>query len=169
MKSAPLRRSLSLVALAAAAILAGCESGPSAAELEAQRLAAEAAARRPPPIALNDGVAQAAAIYVAYLREVSAIPPGGFDSAEAVQAAIRKGASYDPAQLSRGLIAYGAVLALQSPEFVAGVRQFAVDPVQRQEMVARIVADLELPLIGPDLPDYPDRIARAAERWLSEG
>ncbi|WP_158043652.1 hypothetical protein [Skermanella pratensis] len=35
--------------------------------------------------------------------------------------------------------------------------------------VARIVADLDLPLIGPDLPDYPDRIARAAERWLSEG
>jgi hypothetical protein len=141
MKSAPLRRSLSLVALAAAAILAGCESGPSAAELEAQRLAAEAAARRPPPIALNDGVAQAAAIYVAYLREVSAIPPGGFDSAEAVQAAIRKGASYDPAQLSRGLIAYGAVLALQSPEFVAGVRQYAVDPVQRQQILAQIVAD----------------------------
>ncbi|MCT6647254.1 hypothetical protein N4G37_14390, partial [Enterococcus faecalis] len=64
-----------------------------------------------------------------------------FDSAEAVQAAIRKGASYDPAQLSRGLIAYGAVLALQSPEFVAGVRQYAVDPGQRQQIVAQIVAD----------------------------
>ena len=36
MKSAPLRRGLSFAALAAAAILASCESGPSAAELEAQ-------------------------------------------------------------------------------------------------------------------------------------
>lgn len=141
MKSAPLRRGLSLVALAAATVLASCESGPSKAELEAQRLAAEAAARRPPPIALNDGVTQAASIYLAYLREASTIQPGGFESAEAVQAALRKGTAYDPEQLSRGLIAYGAVLALQSPEFVAGVRQYAVDPAQRQQIVAQIVAD----------------------------
>lgn len=141
MKSAPLRRGLSFAALAAAAILASCESGPSKAELEAQRLAAEAAARRPPPIALNQGVTDAASIYLAYLRELSTIPPGGFESAESIQAALRKGAAYDPEQLSRGVIAYGAVLALQSPEFVAGVRQYAVDPVQRQQIVAQIVAD----------------------------
>ena len=141
MKLAPLRRGLSLAALAAAAILAACESGPSAAELEAQRLAAEAAARRPPPVALNQGVTDAASIYLAYLRELSTIPPGGFDSADSIQAAQRKGGAYDPEQLSRGVIAYGAVLALQSPEFVAGVRQYAIDPVQRQKIVAQIVAD----------------------------
>ena len=67
--------------------------------------------------------------------------PGGFDSAESIQAALRKGSAYDADQLSRGLIAYGAIIALQSPEFVAGVRQFAVDPVQRQQVVAQIVAD----------------------------
>ncbi|WP_392353152.1 hypothetical protein V8F63_10885 [Brevundimonas sp. LF-1] len=39
------------------------------------------------------------------------------------------------------MIAYGAILALQSPEYVAGVRQYAVDPAQRQQMVAQIVAD----------------------------
>lgn len=39
------------------------------------------------------------------------------------------------------MIAYGAILALQSPEYVAGVRQFASDPAQRQQMVSRIVAD----------------------------
>lgn len=33
-------------------------------------------------------------------------------------------------------------------------------------MVAEIVAEMDLPLIGPDLPDYPDLIARAAARWL---
>jgi len=141
MNTAPLRRGLSLAAIAAFAVLAGCESGPTAAELEAQRLAAEAAARRPPPIALNSGVAEAASIYLAYLREAGTIRPGGFESAEEIQAALRKGVAYDPAQLSRGLIAYGAVLALQSPEFVAGVRQYAVDPTQRQQIVAQIVAD----------------------------
>jgi len=140
MKSAPLRRGLSLVALAAAAVLAGCETGPSAAELEAQRLAAEAA-RQPPPVSLNEGVAQAASIYVAFLRETATIQPGGFADAEAIQAALRKGSAYDPAQISRGLIAYGSIIALQSPEFLAGVRQYARDPIQRQQMVAQIVAD----------------------------
>lgn len=141
MKSAPLRRGVSAVAFVAAVMLASCESGPSKAELEAQRLAAEAAARQPPPISLNQGVAEAASIYVAFLREARTIQPGGFPDAESIQAAIRKGASYDAEQLSRGLIAYGAIIAMQSPEFVAGVRQYASNPTQRQQMVAQIVAD----------------------------
>lgn len=141
MTTVPLRRGVSAVAIVAAMILASCESGPSKAELEAQRLAAELAARQPPPIALNQGVAEAASIYVAFLREARTIQPGGFVDAESIQAAIRKGASYDAEQLSRGLIAYGAIIAMQSPEFVAGVRQYAVNPTQRQQMVAQIVAD----------------------------
>ena len=94
----------------------------------------------PPAVSLNEGVAQAASIYVAFMREAGTIQ-AGFTSAEAIQAAIRRGASYEPAQLSRGMIAYGSILALQSPEFVQGVRTYAVDPVVRREMIARIVAD----------------------------
>ena len=141
MKTALLSRGLSAAALAAAVLLASCESGPSKAELEAQRLAAELAARKPPPVSLNRGVADAAAIYVAFLREAQTIQPGGFPDAESIQAALRKGSAYDADQLSRGLIAYGAIIALQSPEFVAGVQQYAIDPAQRQRMVAQIVAD----------------------------
>ena len=85
-------------------------------------------------------MAEAASIYVAFMRDVSTIE-AGFQSAESIQAAIRKGASYEPAQISRGMIAYGSILALQSPEFVDGVRTYAVDPAIRQEMVARIIAD----------------------------
>lgn len=144
MPQATLRRGLALAAAAAAALLAACESGPSKAELEAQRVAVEAAAvaaaRVPPPITLNEGVAQAASIYVTFVRDVGTIR-GGFESAEAIQAALRKGAAYDPAQLSRGLIAYSSILALQSPEFVAGVRQYAIDPQQRREIIAAITAD----------------------------
>ncbi|MDQ1192277.1 hypothetical protein QE419_001043 [Brevundimonas vesicularis] len=141
MKTALLSRGLSAAALAAAVLLASCESGPSKAELEAQRLAAELAARKPPPVSLNQGVADAASIYVAFLREAQTIQPGGFPDAESIQAALRKGSAYDADQLSRGLIAYGAIIALQSPEFVAGVQQYAIDPAQRQRMVAQIVAD----------------------------
>lgn len=134
MPKAFMTRGLSIAALAAAAFLASC----STPEPEAPP---PPPPPPPPPVTLNEGVAQAAAIYVAFVREAGTIQPGGFPDAESIQAAIRKGAAYEPAQLSRGLIAYGSIIALQSPEFVAGVRQFAADPAQRQEMVARIIAD----------------------------
>ena len=51
------------------------------------------------------------------------------------------GAAYEPQQLSRGAIAYAALLALQDPAFVAGVRTYAVDPTQRQQIGARLAAD----------------------------
>ncbi len=129
------RRGLSLAAAAAAAVLASCATPEP-----------EPAAPPPPPsaplpaVSLNEGVAQAASIYVAFMREVGTIQ-AGFTSAAAIQAAIRRGASYEPAQLSRGMIAYGSILALQSPEFVQGVRDRAVDPEARREMIARIGAD----------------------------
>lgn len=34
--------------------------------------------------------------------------------------------------------------------------------------VGRIVAELGLPLIGPELPDYPEMTARAAAKWLRD-
>ncbi|WP_439476711.1 hypothetical protein [Brevundimonas sp.] len=131
------RRGLSLAAAAVAAVLASCATPEP-----------EPAPAPPPPpapaplpaVSLNEGVAQAAAIYVAFMREAGTIQ-AGFTSAEAIQAAIRRGASYEPAQLSRGMIAYGSILALQSPEFVQGVRTYAVDPATRREIIARIVAD----------------------------
>ena len=133
MIKAQARRGLALAALAAATVLAGCATPEP-----------EPAPPPPPPpppaLSLNAGVAEAASIYVTFMRDVAGIE-AGFTSAEAIQAAIRKGAAYEPAQLSRGMIAYGSILALQSPEFVQGVRTFAVDPAVRQEMIARIVAD----------------------------
>ncbi|GAA0867821.1 hypothetical protein GCM10009116_02120 [Brevundimonas basaltis] len=131
MLEARIRRGLSLAAIAAMTVLAACATP----EPEP-----EPAPPPPPAVSLNEGVAQAASIYVAFMREVSTIE-AGFQNAEAIQAAIRKGASYEPAQISRGMIAYGSILALQSPEFVDGVRTYAVDPAIRQEMVARIIAD----------------------------
>ncbi|WP_281280275.1 hypothetical protein [Azospirillum ramasamyi] len=34
--------------------------------------------------------------------------------------------------------------------------------------VAGIVAEFGLPLIGPERPDYPSLIARAADKWLRD-
>lgn len=135
-------RGLSVIALAAAALLAGCASDNAAveAEAEAARVAAEVAARTPPPIRLNESVAQAAAVYMAFSRDMAALE-GGFTDPEQIQAALRRGSSYDPGQISRGLVAYASILALQSPEFVNGVRSLADDTATREKLVADIVAD----------------------------
>ena len=134
MSQAFLRRGLSVAAIAAAALLASCSTP------EPEAPPPPPVVTPPPPVALNEGVAQAASVYVAFVREVGTIR-AGFTDAESIQAAIRKGAAYEPGQLSRGMIAYGSILALQSPEYVAGVRQFASTPALRQEMIGRIVAD----------------------------
>ena len=136
-------RGLSVAALAAA-LLTGCASDtPTQAEVEAARVAAEVAAiaaRTPPPIRLNQSVADAAAVYMAFSRDMAALE-GGFTSPEQIQAALRRGSAYDPEQISRGLVAYASILALQSPEFVSGVRSLADDQVTRERIVARIVAN----------------------------
>lgn len=140
MRPVILRRGLSLAALAAAALLAGCASDQAAAEAEAARIAAEIAALSPPPIALNRGVAEAAAVYVAFSRDMAALE-GGFTDPQQIQDALRRGAAYDPGQISRGLVAYASILALQSPEFVTGVRSMVNDRTAREQLVADIVAD----------------------------
>ena len=139
-----------LAALAVTSLLTAC--GPSRAELQAEEMrvaaivsaqeAAAIAARMPPPVALNDSVAQSAAVYLTFARDMATIQ-GGFASPDAVQAALRRGASYDANQISRGLVAYASILALQSPEFVSGVRQAGAEPTARRQIIDRIVANPE--------------------------
>ena len=138
-------RGVSVAALAAV-LLTGCASdAPTRAEVEASRVAAEVAAiaaRSPPAIRLNQSVADAAAVYLAFSRDMASLE-GGFTSPDQIQAALRRGSAYDPEQISRGLVAYASILALQSPEFVSGVRGLADDQVTRERIVARIVANPE--------------------------
>ncbi|QTC90014.1 hypothetical protein [Brevundimonas goettingensis] len=144
-----LRRGAAVLAAAAVAgLLASC-STPEPAVVEAPPAPV---VLPPPPVTLNASVADAASIYVNFIRDVGTIQ-AGFPDAESIQQAMRKGAAYDPAQLSRGMIAYASILALQSPEFVAGVRQYAVDPAQRRQVVAAIIND---PAYAATLPgaDY---------------
>lgn len=135
-----------LAALAVTSLLAAC--GPSRAELQAEEMrvaaieAAAITARLPPPVALNDSVAQSAAVYLTFTRDMATIQ-GGFASPDAVQSALRRGASYDANQISRGLVAYASILALQSPEFVSGVRQAGAEPTARRQIIDRIVANPE--------------------------
>ncbi len=123
-----------LLAAVAAVVLSACSTPEPV-------VVVEAPPPPPPPVTLNQGVADAASIYVSFIRDVGTIPAGGFQDAESIQAAMRRGAAYDPATLSRGMIAYGSILALQSPEFVQGVRTYAADPTSRAEVIANLTRD----------------------------
>ena len=90
MTPALLRRSLGIAAIAASVLLASCETP-------------EPPAPPPPPppppaVALNSGIPEAASIYLAYVRDVKTIT-GSFQTSEAVQEALRRGAAYELASL----------------------------------------------------------------------
>jgi hypothetical protein len=85
-------------------------------------------------------VVEQASAYRAYVARASAISPAFTGGADVAQS-LRAGEAYEPQALLRGQIAYGAVIALQEPQFVAGVRKFAADPDQRREVAYAIIKD----------------------------
>jgi len=94
----------------------------------------------PPGISLAPSVIQDASAYRGYMARVSGISPNFMDGL-AIQQSLKVGAAYPPKQLVRGAIAYGAIVALQDPAFVAAVRKYAVDPAQRSEIANKLVAE----------------------------
>jgi hypothetical protein len=125
--------------LVSAALMAGCQS-PAPQTAPAPKPAAPPAPAAPPPMALSGAVVQAAAAYQAYVRQATALTPT-FADGESIQTSLRRGESYEPKSLARDTVAYAAVLALQEPSFVQGVRAFAADPKQRAEIVQKIEQD----------------------------
>jgi len=74
--------------------------------------------------------------YAFYQSDVSALLDLDVDSPEAIDGALERAARHDPAAVTRGWIAYGALTAAQSPAFAAGVlsraRAAGRAPVLRQ-------------------------------------
>jgi hypothetical protein len=102
----------------------------------------------PPALRLSSQIVETAAVYQSYLRQASAISPT-FTQGDQIQASLKQGEAYEPKQLSRGVVAYAAILALQEPSFVTGVRAYAADPAQRADMINKIYAD---PAYAAQLP-----------------
>jgi hypothetical protein len=123
------RRSLSYAALAAAAVLAACAEPP-----------APAAPPPPPAASLSAKVIEQAGAYRAYVVKAQAISPG-FTNGQTVAEGVRVGAAYEPQQLVRGAIAYGAVAAMQDQAFVAGVRAYTGDAERRRQIAYEIMKD----------------------------
>jgi hypothetical protein len=93
-----------------------------------------------PPIGLSPRVIEQASAYRAYVTHASGISPGFTNGGDVAQG-LKTGEAYEPSQFLRGAIAYGAVVALQDPAFVAGVRKFAADPDQRRTVAYEVMKD----------------------------
>ncbi|HEX3888672.1 MAG TPA: hypothetical protein VHW05_14340 [Phenylobacterium sp.] len=93
-----------------------------------------------PPVSLSPKVIEQAAAYRAYVAHASAISPNFTDGADVAQS-LKTGEAYEPGQFLRGAIAYGAIVALQDPAFVAGVRKYVADPDQRRNVAYSIMKD----------------------------
>ena len=105
----PLRRSVTLAALAAATVLAGCANPPPPPPPPA-----------PPPVSLSPKLIEQASAYRAYVTHAAVISPA-FANGQQVADSLKTGAAYQPDQLLRGAIVYGAVaeritMAIGSPK-----------------------------------------------------
>jgi hypothetical protein len=99
------------------------------------------------------------------VKQASALTPAFVDG-ESIQASLRQGEAYEPKSLARDTVAYAAVLALQEPSFDQGVRTYAVDPKQREEMVAKIEAD---PTYATSFPGAQAAAALIAAKLGADG
>ncbi|HEX5380347.1 MAG TPA: hypothetical protein VFW47_17345, partial [Phenylobacterium sp.] len=126
-----IKAALSAAAATAVLLLAAC-SAPT-----------KLAPPPPPPapaITLGPALLEQASAYRYYMTHVAEITPD-FQDGTAIARSLQVGEAYEPTQLLRGAIAYGAVAALQDPAFVAGVKTYAGDADQRRQIAYAIMRD----------------------------
>lgn len=91
--------------------------------------------------AQTNAVTEAAGAYALLQQDVTDLLDADIASAEALDLALERAARHDPARVSRGWIAYGALTAAQSPAFVAGVRS-RVRSAGRAPVIRQLRRDL---------------------------
>ena len=108
--------------------------------------------------------AEAASAFDGYMHAVGAID-AGFRSGQGVAAALQKASAYDPRQLEEGMIAYGAMAAMQSPRFVYGVMDAAADGRTRIALIEQLTVD---PEVAARLPGAAEAASIAERAILRE-
>ena len=125
------------------------EAGPPAAP-EPQPQLAQAEPTPPAPDQAEHGLRQQVAFPVRSADAASAFArymvatgrlTADFKDGAAVETALATATSYDAGQLGEGMIAYGAMAALQSPDFVYAVMDAAADEDSRRELIERILSN----------------------------
>jgi hypothetical protein len=142
------------LAAAAAFVSAGCAETP-------HQPAAQAASSSPAARAAPGNLTAEASVFESYMRHARAIDDQFSGPAEVSQA-LQTGASNEPRQLESGMIAYGAVAALQEPHFVEALKASQ----NRGELARRLESD---PAYALQLPGGAAAAARASGALISQG
>ena len=158
-----LRASAAIAAAAAAVLMT--HVGPAFAEDAPgpEELAALQSAR--PALRLPTAALEAAASYHRYMQSAGDIS-AAFDGGPAVARSVREGAAYEPKTMSRGAVAYAAVIALQDPDFVRGGRTAAAAAPSTEAFVTGLLAE---PYRSSVLPGARSAAARIAGGLGAEG
>ena len=99
-----------------------------------------------PPV-LASYVIDTASAYATYMRSATGIASKFIDG-PSVLSALKLGARSEQHQMQQGVVAYAAIIALQDPNFTAGVRAFANHASTRDAMIRYILAN----------PNYVEKI-----------
>ncbi len=91
-------------------------------------------------IALPTEMVSAAAAFASYMDQAGDVR-ADFHDAESVHQRLKVGVAYEPIQFEEGMIAYGALVALQDPGFIEAVGRRANTREERQALAAQLEAD----------------------------
>ena len=119
-----------------------------------------------------DPLSSAAAVYATYQSDVSDIEQHKFENVEGIQEALTDLGSQNAEQLSRGWIAYSALVASQSPEFRAAVRDVddrlhgLISDATENRQLSSIILMLRRQTQIFDLRSMPERFQDTAAEHL---
>jgi hypothetical protein len=127
----------------------------------------------PQSVALAHKIVESASAYLAYMKKASAISAAFTDGA-GVAKEVRTGAAYEAKQFEEGAIAYAAIVALQEPAFIDGIRNASGgNPARAQQIAADLMAhpDAAATFPGADIASARASAAlrRQGDRLLEAG
>jgi hypothetical protein len=93
-----------------------------------------------PAFALPQELVSAATAFQQYMAGAAKIDSGFADS-DAVAHGLKTASAYEPNQIEEGMVAYGAIVALQDERFVAGVERAAGRGDDRTVFAEQLVQD----------------------------
>ena len=115
-----------------------------------------------PAYSLPQEVVSAATAFDAYMASAARIN-AGFADGSVVAKDLQTASAYEPSQMEEGMVAYGAIVALQDERFVAGVYQASGDGDEAREQFAeQLVQDP----FGVTQVDGAEQAARRIEAAL---
>jgi hypothetical protein len=91
-------------------------------------------------IALPTEMVSAASAFASYMDQAGGVR-ADFRDADSVHQRLKTGVSYEPVQFEEGMIAYGALVALQDAHFIDAVARMAHSSQERESLAAALEAD----------------------------